>query len=159
MRVALCEWTLLMCATDLDLLVFNAGGATRGARNIALPLLRHTPEPKGHNKTIAVGAALWTGSHGMRSVVNVRPPQKSDWHLGNLHTCLIAHARAGNQPERHEPMLNQSKNAPAHQCSCCNEPMQYCDGCLPDRTHGTPGARWRTLFGRQGCHQMPTTIW
>ena len=56
---------------DLDILVFHAGGVTRGARNIALPLLRRTPKPSGLAKDVAVSAAMWLGSHGMRSTVNV----------------------------------------------------------------------------------------
>lgn len=88
---------------DLDILVFHAGGVTRGARNVALPLLRRTPAPRGLAKDVAVSAAMWTGSHGMRSTVNVSPvigraqhchstrhPLASEiTHPGNPSLCIV----------------------------------------------------------------------
>ena len=38
---------------------------------MALPLLRRARAPRGLAKEVAVSAAMWTGSHGMRSTVNV----------------------------------------------------------------------------------------
>lgn len=80
---------------DLDILVFHAGGVTQGARNIALPLLRRTPEPKGLAKNVTVSAAMWTGSHGMRSVVNVRVCGHQIVSLSASHS---AGARTGAPP-------------------------------------------------------------
>lgn len=56
---------------DLDILVFHAGGDTRGARNIPIPLLPKSEQLdlKGLAKTTVICAAQWNGSHGIRDGV------------------------------------------------------------------------------------------
>jgi hypothetical protein len=75
--------------------VFHAGGVTRGARNVALPLLRRTPAPRGLAKDVAVSAAMWTGSHGMRSTVNVSPVLRRAQRWHSTSHALVSHPPSG----------------------------------------------------------------
>lgn len=70
MDKGLAMWGMHTYPQELDILVFQAGGTTRGARNIQIPLLGNTVvQPKGLNKTVTVGAAISIGTHATRARV------------------------------------------------------------------------------------------
>jgi hypothetical protein len=123
---------------------------TRGARNIALPLLRDTPSPKGLAKNVTVSAAMWTGSHGMRSVVNVSRSVVMTWERPHRMGAACRHQHASVSGTSHHGLplsaLQETWQSWEHQ-----DAFTWADGLSPEEYHSlvevwTPLAALCSLF-------------